>query len=253
MKAGRAPAGDRRHRRHRRRGVAQHAARPRLSRRQRVLAGCAAGSMKVSRRLAHQSSRWASTSSGAIFKAPTGSIQMISKREGFGDPCSPRVSARLREARRRRRSEASIFLARALATRPRPSRALEEMLDTATSSTATMETATRSTRPRSAAGANQPLQRHRGGQAGGGLRGRRNSRTRWASASSPRARGWRTSARAGRRDRLRYTVEEAMRQGAATAAINRAVALRCGLTPALEFPSKRYGSTPQDGPAKARR
>ena len=47
-----------------------------------------------------------------------------------------------------------------------------------------------------------------------------------------------------------YTVEEAMRQGRRTAAINRAVALRCGLTPDLEYPSKRYGSTPHNGPAK---
>ena len=41
-----------------------------------------------------------------------------------------------------------------------------------------------------------------------------------------------------------------MRQGRRTDANNRAVALRCGLTPDLEYPSKRYGSTPQDGPAK---
>ncbi len=26
--------------------------------------------------------------------------------------------------------------------------------------------------------------------------------------------------------------------------------MRCGLTPDLEYPSKRYGSTPHDGPAK---
>jgi aldehyde:ferredoxin oxidoreductase len=41
-----------------------------------------------------------------------------------------------------------------------------------------------------------------------------------------------------------------MRFGRRTAAINRAVALRCGLTPDLEHPSERYGSTPHDGPAK---
>jgi aldehyde:ferredoxin oxidoreductase len=47
-----------------------------------------------------------------------------------------------------------------------------------------------------------------------------------------------------------YTVEECIRFGNRTSAINRAVALRCGLTPDLERPSKRYSSTPVDGPAK---
>ena len=47
-----------------------------------------------------------------------------------------------------------------------------------------------------------------------------------------------------------YTVEEAIRFGRRTAAINRATALRCGHTGALEYPSVRYGSTPVDGPAK---
>jgi aldehyde:ferredoxin oxidoreductase len=47
-----------------------------------------------------------------------------------------------------------------------------------------------------------------------------------------------------------YGVEDAMRFGRRTAAINRVVALRCGLGPELEHPSFRYGSTPSDGPAK---
>ena len=41
-----------------------------------------------------------------------------------------------------------------------------------------------------------------------------------------------------------------MRFGRRTAAVNRATALRCGHTGALEYPSTRYGSTPVDGPAK---
>ena len=48
----------------------------------------------------------------------------------------------------------------------------------------------------------------------------------------------------------RFTVDDAVRFGRRTAAINRAVALRCGHTPAMEHPSARYGSTPHDGPAK---
>jgi aldehyde:ferredoxin oxidoreductase len=47
-----------------------------------------------------------------------------------------------------------------------------------------------------------------------------------------------------------FSVDDAIRFGRRTAAINRAVALRCGHTPAMEHPSTRYGSTPHDGPAK---
>jgi aldehyde:ferredoxin oxidoreductase len=46
------------------------------------------------------------------------------------------------------------------------------------------------------------------------------------------------------------SVEEAVRFGRRTGAILRAVSLRCGLGPDLEYPSARYGSTPSDGPAK---
>ena len=46
------------------------------------------------------------------------------------------------------------------------------------------------------------------------------------------------------------TVDEAMRFGRRTAAILRAVLLRCGLGPETDYPSKRYGSTPLDGPGK---
>src|SRR3989442_10859446 len=46
------------------------------------------------------------------------------------------------------------------------------------------------------------------------------------------------------------TVPDTVRFGRRTAAILRAASLRCGLTPDLERPSTRYGSTPVDGPAK---
>ena len=38
--------------------------------------------------------------------------------------------------------------------------------------------------------------------------------------------------------------------GRRTAALMRAFNVRCGITPDLERPSKRYGSVPVDGPAK---
>jgi aldehyde:ferredoxin oxidoreductase len=47
-----------------------------------------------------------------------------------------------------------------------------------------------------------------------------------------------------------YTVEEVVRFGRRVAALFRAFNLRCGIGPELEKPSKRYGSIPQDGPAK---
>ncbi len=47
-----------------------------------------------------------------------------------------------------------------------------------------------------------------------------------------------------------YGVDEAIRFGRRTAAILRACSVRCGITPDLEYPSERYGSTPTDGPAK---
>ena len=47
-----------------------------------------------------------------------------------------------------------------------------------------------------------------------------------------------------------YTVADAMRFGRRTAAILRAVRLRCGIGLDREKPSVRYGSTPHDGPAK---
>lgn len=48
------------------------------------------------------------------------------------------------------------------------------------------------------------------------------------------------------------TKEEALRMGRRTAALFRAFDLRCGIGPALEVPSVRYGSTPGDGPAQGR-
>jgi aldehyde:ferredoxin oxidoreductase len=47
-----------------------------------------------------------------------------------------------------------------------------------------------------------------------------------------------------------YTLEEAMRFGRRTVTLLRCFNLRCGITPDLERPSKRYGSVPVDGPAR---
>jgi aldehyde:ferredoxin oxidoreductase len=47
-----------------------------------------------------------------------------------------------------------------------------------------------------------------------------------------------------------YTVEDALRFGRRTACLLRAFNVRCGIGPELEKPSKRYGSTPTNGPVK---
>ena len=47
-----------------------------------------------------------------------------------------------------------------------------------------------------------------------------------------------------------FTKDDAIRFGRRTATLMRAFNLRCGITPDLEKPSKRYGSIPVDGPAK---
>jgi aldehyde:ferredoxin oxidoreductase len=44
--------------------------------------------------------------------------------------------------------------------------------------------------------------------------------------------------------------DDAMKFGQRTGALMRAFNLRCGITPDVERPSKRYGSVPVDGPAK---
>ena len=47
-----------------------------------------------------------------------------------------------------------------------------------------------------------------------------------------------------------FTKDEALLFGRRTAALMRAFNIRCGITPDLERPSKRYGSVPVDGPAQ---
>jgi aldehyde:ferredoxin oxidoreductase len=179
-------------------------------------------------------------------------IQMISKREGFGDLLAEgmkRAAEKLGGAAR----DAAVYTGKGAAPRGHDHRARwEEMLDTTTSSTATMETGNPVHQTEIGLPARiNPFDGVEVAKLVAGCRGRRNfedslgiciftTRTRLENVcrALSAATGW------------RFTVEEAMRQGRRTAAVNRAVALRCGLTPDLEQPSVRYGSTPHDGPAK---
>ena len=179
-------------------------------------------------------------------------LQMVSRREGFGNILAEGVK-RAAEKLGGPAKECAIYIEKGATPRGHDHRARwEEMLDTCTSSTATMETGN----PVHPTEIGQParINPFDGEQVAkyvAGLRGRRafedslgicifTSRTRleYICRALSAATGW------------AFTVEEALRFGRRTAVINRATALRCGHTGAMEYPSARYGSTPVDGPAK---
>ncbi|PYM98513.1 MAG: hypothetical protein DME07_22455 [Candidatus Rokuibacteriota bacterium] len=179
-------------------------------------------------------------------------LQMVSRREGFGNVLAEGVK-RAAEKLGGPAKECAIYIEKGATPRGHDHRSRwEEMLDTCTSSTATMETGN----PVHPTEIGQParINPFDGEQVAkyvAGLRGRRSfedslgiciftSRTRLEHVcrALSAATGW------------AFTVDEALRFGKRTAVINRATALRCGHTGAMEYPSTRYGSTPVDGPAK---
>ena len=179
-------------------------------------------------------------------------LEMISKRQGLGDLLAEGVK-RAAEKLGGPAQDCAIYLEKGAVPRGHDHRGRwDEMLDTATSGTGTMETGNpvHPTELGQPARIN-PFDGEAVAKLVAGLRGRRNfedslgiciftTRTRLENVcrALSAATGW------------HYTVEEAMRFGRRTAAINRVVSLRGGLTSALERPSTRYGSTPVDGPAK---
>jgi aldehyde:ferredoxin oxidoreductase len=179
-------------------------------------------------------------------------LQLVSHRQGLGDLLAEGVK-RAAEALGGAAKECAVYTERGATPRGHDHRGRwDEMLDTCTSGTATMETGN----PVHPTEVDQParINQFDGVEVAkyvAGLRGRRNfedslgiciftTRTRLENVcrALSAATGW------------TYTVEEALRFGRRTAAFNRLVSLRCGHTPALEYPSLRYGSTPVDGPAK---
>ncbi|MGH7279796.1 MAG: aldehyde ferredoxin oxidoreductase C-terminal domain-containing protein, partial [Candidatus Rokuibacteriota bacterium] len=179
-------------------------------------------------------------------------LEMVMHRQGFGKVLAEgvkRAAERLGGPAR----DCAVYIEKGATPRGHDHRGRwDEMLDTATSGTATMETGN----PVHPTEVGQParISPFDGEQVAkyvAGLRGRRNfedslgvciftTRTRLENICRAlnAATGW------------FYTVDEAIRFGRRTAAINRAVSLRCGITPDVERPSTRYGSTPVDGPAK---
>jgi aldehyde:ferredoxin oxidoreductase len=179
-------------------------------------------------------------------------LEMIIRREGLGDLLAEgvkRASERLGgEAQRY-----AIYTLKGAAPRGHDHRARwDEMLDTCTSGTATLETGNpvHPTEVGMPARIN-PFDGEAVARLVAGLRGRRNfedslgiciftTRTRLENIcrALAAATGW------------TYTVDESIHFGRRTGAILRAIDLRCGNGPHLEYPSERYGSTPVDGPAR---
>jgi len=179
-------------------------------------------------------------------------LQMLVKREGFGDMLAEGVKAaseRLGGAAR----DAAIYTAQGASPRGHDHRGRwDEMLDTCTGSTGTLESGV----PVHVAELGLPtrINPFNGEEVAtqvAGIRGRRHfedslgiciftGRTRIENLNRAlnAATGW------------QYTLDEAIRFGRRTAAVFRAVRLRCGIGVDKERPSVRYGSTPHDGPAK---
>src|SRR5215813_12321407 len=179
-------------------------------------------------------------------------IEMISHRRGFGDVLAEGMK-RAAEKVGGEAQKCAIYFVKGATPRGHDHRARwEEMLDVATSSNATMETGNpvHPTEVGQPARIN-PFDGDAVARYVAGLRGRRafedslgvcifTTRTRLENLcrALSAATGW------------YYTIDEAIRFGRRTGTLNRATALRCGHTPAMEYPSERYWSTPADGPAQ---
>ncbi len=179
-------------------------------------------------------------------------LQLISHRQGLGDVLAEGVK-RAAEKLGGPAKDCAIYHETGATPRGHDHRGRwEEMLDVATSSVGTMETGN----PTHPTEVGQPprINSFDGEQVAryvAGLRGRKHfedslgiciftTRTRLENICRAlnAATGW------------NYTVDDVQRFGRRVGAIARAVFLRCGHTTDTERPSKRYGSTPTDGPAK---
>ncbi|MCI0548541.1 MAG: hypothetical protein L0027_14815 [Candidatus Rokubacteria bacterium] len=179
-------------------------------------------------------------------------MQMITHREGFGDLLAEGVK-RAAEKIGGEAQRCAVYTMKGASPRGHDHRGRwEEMLDTCTSSNGTMESANPTHQTEiGLPGRINPFDGEQVARLVGGILGRRHFedslggctftfRTRIENLARvlSAATGW------------NYTLEEALRFGRRTAAIFRAFNLRCGIGPAVEYPSARYGSQPVDGPAK---
>ena len=179
-------------------------------------------------------------------------LQMIIRREGFGNILAEGVK-RASENVGGPAADCAIYTMKGDTPRGHDHRARwEEMLDTCTGSSATLDSGPPVLPKEMGLPARiNPFDPTAVAKKVAGTRGRRHFEdslgtciftTRTSIARICRvlsaATGW------------EYTMEDAMRFGRRTVTLMRAFNLRCGITPDLERPSKRYGSVPVDGPAK---
>jgi aldehyde:ferredoxin oxidoreductase len=179
-------------------------------------------------------------------------LQMIIRREGFGDILAEGVK-RASEHVGGAAADCAIYTMKGDTPRGHDHRARwEEMLDTCTGSSATLDSGPAVLPQELGLPARiNPFDPTAVARQVAGTRGRRHfedslgtciftTRTRieWICRALSAATGW------------DYTLEEAMRFGRRTVTLLRCFNLRCGITPDLERPSKRYGSVPVDGPAQ---
>jgi aldehyde:ferredoxin oxidoreductase len=179
-------------------------------------------------------------------------LQMISRREGFGDILAEGVK-RAAEKVGGEAAKCAIYTTKGASPRGHDHRGRwDEMLDTCTSSSGTMESANPTHQTEiGLPGRISPFDGEQVARLTGGILGRRHfedslggcsftfrTRVEHLARALAAATGW------------TYTLDDAMRFGRRTAAVLRAFNLRCGIGPELEYPSERYGSRPVDGPAK---
>jgi len=179
-------------------------------------------------------------------------IDIISHRKGFGNILAEGTK-RAAEKLGGPAKDCAIYTMKGAVPRGHDHRnRWEEMLDTCTSADATMESGNPVHQTEiGLPGRINPYDGEQVAKMVAGIRGRRHfedslgvciftTRTRLENLvrAVNAATGW------------TMNVGEAMRMGRRTAAILRAVLLRCGIGPETDYPSKRYGSTPVDGPGK---
>ncbi len=184
-------------------------------------------------------------------KAAYALLQMIVKREGFGDILAEGVK-RAAEHLGGEAQKCAVYTMKGSSPRGHDHRGRwEEMLDTCTGSTGSLE-AGQMVAPQELQLPMRinPFDATQVTQVVSGMLGRRHfedslgsciftTRTSLENLCNAlnSATGW------------DYTVEEAMQFGRRTACLLRAFNVRCGITPEMERPSERYGSQPVDGPA----
>jgi aldehyde:ferredoxin oxidoreductase len=179
-------------------------------------------------------------------------LQMIVRREGFGDVLAEGVK-RASERVGGPAADCAIYTQKGASPRGHDHRARwEEMLDTCTGSTGTLETGPVFYPAEFGLPSRiNPFDPEQVATNVGKFNGRRAFEDSLGACIFTTRTLVETVCQAlGAATGWDYHREEAVRMGRRTGALFRAFNLRCGIGPELERPSRRYGSSPVDGPAK---